>query len=135
MALDVRTIGHTTYPGPACFPGGPLEVAGGGSFPGSGLFPGPFTFPDNVSRYGGIFRPPTQEQFFRLENGLTGRFTQGLSVWRVNGVWAQGQSPSADTVAAADRYYAGGREHHVDPIETAELLSGGFANYITLEVS
>lgn len=99
-------------------------------FPSALTFPGAATFP-GIGGPGRIFRPPTRDLPFRLAGrGLIGSYTQGLSVWRANGAWHTGLSPSAEQRAAADRFYLGGIAHPIADDEYSELVAGGFAAYI-----
>lgn len=98
--------------------------------PRASLFPGATTFP-GINR--SSFLPPTQDVPFRIERGLFGMTTRGLTVWRTDGVWRQGFIPTAEQVAAADRFYGGGRIHELTPDERDELVAAGFGAYITEE--
>lgn len=52
---------------------------------------------------------------------------QGITVYRVSGVWRSGFNLGTDMLADADRVYRGGYENLIeDPVERAELISAGF---------
>lgn len=81
-----------------------------------------------------IFRPPTQEVYVRLAGrGLVASYSQGLSVYRVGGQWVQRLAPTADDLAAADRYYPGGYEHLIPDAERSELIAAGFGSHLSYE--
>jgi hypothetical protein len=101
-------------------------------YPGGLLFPAEDLYPGPVFRY--VFRPPTQERAFHLAGrGLFGTSSWGLSVWRIDGVWHQGFMPTADVVAAADRFYSGGGIHPLNASEASDLIAAGYGPYITNE--
>lgn len=81
------------------------------------------------------FLTPVEEIPILLEprTHLYGSLRYGKAVWRVDGQWDQGLEPSAQIVAAADRFYAGGRIHTVTETQRDELIAGGFGLYITSE--
>jgi hypothetical protein len=84
-----------------------------------------------IARQRYVFRPPTTEVAFRMAGrGLIGSYEQGLSVYRVGGQWLTKLSPTADDLAAADRYYAGGYVHPLDGPAISELLEAGFSDHI-----
>lgn len=99
-------------------------------YPGATTFPSAATFPSGRPR---IFRPPTKDLAFRIEGGLFGLQALGLSVWRTGGVWHQGFIPTAEQVAASDRFYGGGRIHELTQAEVDDLTAGGYGAYITEE--
>jgi hypothetical protein len=94
------------------------------TFPDGDLFPGAAVLPS-------YFRPPTQDIPFRIEGGLYGLVTHGLSVWRIDGVWHQGFMPTAEQVAASDRFYGGGRIHRLAASERRDLINAGYGDNIT----
>jgi hypothetical protein len=106
-------------------------------YPSSLLFPGPDVFPgvaledDEVTGY--LFRTPVLDVAYRIEGSLHGVMPYGVSVWQTDGVWEQGIMPPADTVAAADRFYGGGRDHPITSAERADLVAAGYGDYITEE--
>jgi hypothetical protein len=99
-------------------------------FPGSTTFPGADVFP-GAAVPPSFFRPPTQDVPFRIEAGLFGAVAYGLSVWRTGGVWHQGFMPTAEQVAASDRFYGGGRIHSLTASERRDLIDAGYGAYIT----
>ena len=105
------------FPGATTFPGATV-------YPGADLFPGPAV----PSSY---FHPPVQDVPFRIEGGLYGLVPHGLSVWRIDGTWQQGFMPTAEQVAASDRFYGGGRIHLLTASERRDLIAAGYADYIT----
>lgn len=72
------------------------------------------------------FTPPTV-RIQIVDNGLRYGMDVGVSVLRTNGVWWMQQIPSSEQVAAADRYYAGGRIYTITDAEAAELTGAGFS--------
>lgn len=74
-----------------------------------------------------LFQTPTQALPYFLAGRLRAWEIRGLSVWRVNGVWGHGASPSAAIREAADRFYLGGVDHYVTADELADLATAGFA--------
>lgn len=104
-------------------------------YPGAGTFPSGSLFPGEQPATSVTFRTPTQDVYFHLVPGtrLVGVHSYGLSVWRIGGVWSQGLTPDAATVAAADRFYGGGRIHSLTADERADLIAGGYGAYISEE--
>jgi hypothetical protein len=104
------------------------------------LYPGQLTFPEGVT-YPGLatdmsreyrFSTPTIEVRARAAGrALWITAPWGLSVWRINGVWHSGASPSAEIRATADRFYLGGVAHVINVRQRAELIAAGFGDSIT----
>ena len=94
-------------------------------FPGEDVYPG-------LPSYRAEFRTPTQDIAFPMEGSLYALLPHALSVWRIDGVWAQGFSPSPETVAAADRFYHGGYVHTVEGDAITELTAAGYGDHITI---
>lgn len=104
------------------------------AYPGATTYPGANTFPAPPPPVIYLFRTPTQEVWFHMAGrGLVGKYDQGLTVYRVAGQWRSRLSPGPDELAAADRYFQGGYLHQLSDADRADLIAGGFADYITHE--
>lgn len=87
-----------------------------------------------LSRRTWFFRTPTQEVWFPIAGrGLVGSYSQGLTVYRVDGQWRTRLSPGATELANADRSYQGGYLHQLTEAQRAELDAAGFSDSITIE--
>lgn len=82
-----------------------------------------------------VLFPPTREVPFRIEGGLMGLTSYGQSLWRIDGAWHLGFIPSAEQVAAADRFYGGGRVYALTSTERDDLVAAGYGAYITQEIT
>lgn len=100
-------------------------------YPGPDVYPGEDVYP-GLPEFRATFETPTQDIAFPMEGSLTAMLPHALSVWRIDGVWAQGFAPSPETVAAADRFYRGGYVHEVDTAAIEELTTAGYGAYITV---
>lgn len=149
--LTVAGSGTLTAPattatgaGTATVTGGGSLVAAAGALAGSGSVggvtgTGALTAPaatasGSASVLGRVFRTPTEDFPFRMAGrALWGVEPYGKSVWRSGGTWFTGHAPSAADLAAADRFYGGGRVHVLTAEQEAELIAAGFGAYITQE--
>jgi hypothetical protein len=61
--------------------------------------------------------------FFKLRRGVT--------VLKINGKYVEYRFPSADVLAATDKYYLGGSEYIVDDSEAADLSAAGYSDNLT----
>lgn len=61
--------------------------------------------------------------FFKLWRGVT--------VLKINGQYVEYRFPSADVLAATDKYYLGGSEYVVDDAEAADLTAAGYEDGLT----
>lgn len=100
-------------------------------YPGADLYPAEDLFP-GVPAYHAVFQTPTQDWAFPMEGNLHALLPHAMSVWRVDGVWAEGFAPSPAIVAAADRFYRGGYEHQIETEQIEELTAAGYGAYITV---
>lgn len=57
---------------------------------------------------------------------------RGVTVLRINGQYVQYRFPSADVLAACDKYYLGGSQYVVTEAEAAELTAAGYGENITV---
>jgi hypothetical protein len=86
-----------------------------------------------VAEHTFLLTTPSQTVYTRLAGrGLFASTEWALTLWRIDGQWFSGRNPTADQVAAADRFYGGGRIHHVSADEAAELSDAGFGSCIDL---
>lgn len=100
-------------------------------YPAETLYPAEDLYP-GIPAYRAVFATPTQDMAFQLEGNLYAMLPHALSVWRINGTWSQGFAPSADIVAAADRFYRGGYQHEVTNAQIDELTAAGYGARITV---
>lgn len=100
-------------------------------YPAADLYPANDLFP-GVPAYRAIFLTPTRDMAFPMEGHLIALLPYALSVWREDGVWAEGFAPTPQTVASADRFYLGGYRHEIDETEIAELSEAGYGARITI---
>jgi len=96
-------------------------------YPGADIFPSSTQYPGPQA----TFFPPIQSLPYFLEGRLRAWEQRGLSVWRLDGVWHEGSSPSAAIRASADRFYLGGIAHPLTTAEQADLIAAGYGSYIT----
>jgi hypothetical protein len=58
------------------------------------------------------------------------KIINGVSVYRIGGVWYQQRFPSESEFSDADRFYKGGVEYTITTAEAADLTAAGFGDYI-----
>lgn len=83
-----------------------------------------------------LFEPPTVELTHSIDNGhidyerfgIRFKTLQGVTVYRIGGVWKALQSPPPEAWQAADIVFWGGHEYAVDDEIHNELVAAGLWN-------
>jgi hypothetical protein len=82
-----------------------------------------------------VFTPPTEDEVRWNSEGETGIFAflkpgpRGVNVYKLlNGNFTESQPSDMDTV---EKIYHGGHVHPLTSTEEAELIAGGYGDYIT----
>ena len=75
-----------------------------------------------------LFIPPVEEEGPIGGNWLFMRYRrkQGVTVFRLDGIWYESRFPAADDLSNADRVYLGGHEYFVSDAAKQELIDAGY---------
>lgn len=77
---------------------------------------------------GYLFIPPIVEEGPMGGNWLFARYKrkQGVTVYRIDGVWYEDRFPSQDALEEADVVYLGGHEHYITSDQKDDLEDAGY---------
>lgn len=76
---------------------------------------------------------PSAARPYRGGNTLRYRIPIGKTIMLIDDEWVEAYTPSAETVASADRVYFGGRRYVVTEAEADDLIEAGYEDYVSEE--